>query len=103
MPLINYLTHKPDTNDSLNILTQKIADQHAIARGEYGSDYVSGTGANTGQMWGAFLCVTAATFSVLTGNAAGLTGVAIPAGTTFYGMFSAFTLTSGSVLAYRAA
>ena len=53
-----------------------------------------------------FLVLTAATFSAVTASdgyeATGLTGVAFPAGAVLPFRFSAFTLTSGSVLAIKA-
>ena len=50
--------------------------------------------------------VAAATFSEFTGDPAvtgTITGIAFPAGMTIYGRVKSFTLTSGSVIAYKAA
>jgi hypothetical protein len=50
--------------------------------------------------------LTATTFAALTDSLAtgdALTGVALPAGTVLRGRFTAFTLTSGAVRAYKAA
>lgn len=69
-----------------------------------GAIYESGTTAITGQNFCAIWASTAAVFSVLT--ASDWTGdttasFALPAGSTIYGHFTAFTLTSGAVVAYK--
>lgn len=51
-------------------------------------------------------CLTQTTFAALTDTLAtgdALTGFAIPAGTELQGKFTAFTLTSGAVRAYKSA
>ena len=70
------------------------------AIGEHGGAYVADTAAHAGD-WFAIQVVTAATFDVLTGNLTGATGVAFPAGTILFGVFTTFTLSSGAVIAYR--
>lgn len=70
--------------------------------GQYGLVYESGTTALTGVFF-KIHCITETTFDTLTGNQSGdaMTGVAFAAGTIIYGRFTAITLTSGSILAYR--
>jgi hypothetical protein len=85
-----------DTTDS----EQRWQIYNAVYIGAQGSTFVNGTSAQTGQ-WKAIQVVSNAVFSSLTGNVSGLTGATIPAGTTIYGIITAFTLSSGSVLAYN--
>lgn len=73
--------------------------------GRAGAIFESGTTAVSGSFC-AVQVMSEATFSALdwpelSGDA--LTGVAIPTGTVIYGDIQGFTLTSGSVLAYKAA
>jgi hypothetical protein len=80
-------------------------DPNVFTDGKYGSDWIANTDAVTGR-WSAILVIAAATFSLLTGdvsvNHGAVTGVAFPAGTILRGRFTAITLTSGSVVAYKA-
>lgn len=69
--------------------------------GQYGAEYFADTSAHAAD-WFCFDCITATTFTVLTGNVASATGIAFPAGTKIFGRFTTFTLTSGSVIAYKA-
>ena len=69
-----------------------------------GSINETGTTAVTGVDVCSIVCLTATTFATLTDTLAtgdALTGIALPAGTTLYGKFTAFTLTSGAVRAYK--
>lgn len=69
--------------------------------GIFGADVVSNTNAQTGPFC-AVEFVTAGAFSALTGsNMNSFTGVTFPAGTRILGRISAFTLSSGTVIAYR--
>lgn len=73
--------------------------------GKYGATVETGTTAKTGS-WFAIQMIEDSVFSTLTsanwdGDAA--TGVTFPAGQVIYGAFTAFTLTSGKVIAYKAA
>lgn len=73
--------------------------------GQAGAVFESGTTAVTGGFC-AIHVIAEAVFSALdwpelSGDT--LTGVTIPAGTTIFGEISGFTLTSGSVLAYKGA
>jgi hypothetical protein len=67
-----------------------------------GADFYNDTNAKTGSWWKIYV-VSAATFTTLTHNLGGntMTGVAFPAGTELIGLFTAITLTSGSVIAFR--
>ncbi len=71
--------------------------------GRNGALYESGTTAITGNFW-AIHCLTDTVFSLLTApelTGDTITGVTFTAGTIFYFRVTAFTLTSGSVLAYK--
>lgn len=73
-------------------------------KGQFGMTYESGTTAVTGTYW-MIKVVTAATFSLLTiagQDGDTITAVEFPVGTELMGQISAFTLTSGSVYAYKA-
>jgi hypothetical protein len=76
-------------------------------KGEGGSTNIDDTNARTGR-WDVIDVITAATFTTLTeqtsqAEAGGTvkTGKAWPAGTKLYGIFTAITLTSGWIVAYR--
>ena len=89
--------------DSENISLRKIEKDTSLSVGQYGAVYESGTTAITGN-FGAILALEATTFAALTSaNWTGdtLAGLVVPAGTTIYGNFTAFTLTSGRVVAYN--
>lgn len=92
----------PSVGDETESLGAKLL--HVLGGGS-GAEVVSNTAPRTYRTLG-FLVLTSATFSAATADsgylAAGLTGVAYPAGTTLPFRLSAFTLTSGSVLAIRA-
>lgn len=67
-----------------------------------GAQMVTGTGSGTGP-FNAIFCVAATTFSAwseqgLTGT---MTGIAFPANSWIYGRINSFTLTSGTVRAYK--
>jgi hypothetical protein len=76
-----------------------IAGALAYARG--GSQTITGTSAQTGD-WVAIVGVTPFSFTTLTGTHSGSSGVTYPAGHVIYGRFSAITLATGTVDAYRA-
>lgn len=74
-----------------------------ITLGMAGSVNETGTTAKTGLFF-AITCLTDTVFALLTDQMADgdtLVGVTLPAGTTLYGRFTAFTLTSGAVRAYK--
>lgn len=69
--------------------------------GIYGAAVVTSTAAQTGS-WIAIEFISSGAFSAFTGqDMTGFTGVTFPAGTRIVGRISAFTLSSGSVIAYR--
>ena len=70
--------------------------------GQRGAKIVTNTAANTGEFC-ALQILEDATFSALTWPEleGALTGFSIPAGTVIYGQITAFTLSSGKVLAYK--
>lgn len=74
--------------------------------GRFGWDLNTTTGAQTSGNWFAILCLSATVFATLTdvgpNSRTGTIGSALfPAGALIYGAFTNFTLTSGSVIAYR--
>ncbi len=78
------------------------ADRQAF--GKEGFYFESGTTAVTGTFC-AIACVEDTVFSAITmpkASGDALTGVTFPAGFTIYGDCTAFTLTSGKVIAYEA-
>lgn len=79
----------------------KATDCMENSMGIYGASVVTTTAAQSGN-WVAIEFITAGAFSVFTGqDMTGFTGVTFPAGTRILGRISAFTLSSGSVVAYR--
>jgi hypothetical protein len=94
----------PQAGDSLETLLARVARGLALATGAYGTDYVSNTDAKTGA-WFCIYIDSAAVFSLLTmdNDTGTMTGVTHPAGKYLFGQVSAFTLTSGTVTAYRSA
>lgn len=72
--------------------------------GQNGAEIVTGAAASgAAGPWSAISMVAATTFSAITiGNSTGtFTGVAFPAGFVLYGPITAFTLTSGTCVAYK--
>lgn len=79
-------------------------DALLTALGQRGFVYVGDTTATTGN-FAAIQVVADAVFSSLTAlnsTVGGLAGATLYAGTIIYGPFTAFTLTSGKVIAYKA-
>lgn len=73
----------------------------SITSGQFGSQLITDTTAVTGS-FKAISVVSDCVFTTLTGNMTGtITGVTFPAGFTLYGEFTAITLASGSVIAYK--
>lgn len=75
-----------------------------LTLGQNGATFESGTTALTGNYF-CIHCLTDTVFALLTNSPAWdgdtFTGVTIPGGTYLFGRFSAITLTSGSILAYK--
>ena len=67
-----------------------------------GAQMVTGSGSATGPFVAIF-CVAATTFSAFSEENSGgtMTGVAFPANSWIYGRINSFTLTSGTVRAYK--
>jgi DNA/RNA endonuclease YhcR with UshA esterase domain len=74
-----------------------------FSMGSVGPEIVTGTGSGTAGPWNAIQFVTAGAFSAITiNNGTGtFTGVTFPAGFTLYGEITAFTLSSGTVVANK--
>ena len=80
------------------------------ALGQLGSDFIGDTNPYTGQ-WGIIYCLTACTFSTLTSGkladgstscmSGTLTGISLSPGMSIYGIFTAITLASGKIVAYK--
>jgi hypothetical protein len=73
--------------------------------GEHGWTLVTTTTAMSGTVWCAITCLSATVFATIGDSGHTLDGTlasaVFPAGVTIYGGFTDFTLTSGSVLAYK--
>jgi len=87
------------------------AAPQALALGQLGSDFIEDTNAHTGS-WGVLQCLTACTFTTLTsGNlpsvpaavcmTGALAGISLSPGMEIRGLFTAITLASGKIIAYR--
>lgn len=100
MSAISFTALGPDKNDSLQILTQKALAANTAAIGVGGSIRVANGAAQNGLACFCIIPNSDAVFAVLTGNAVGQVGKTCPAGIPIYGLFTAFTLTSGDVTAY---
>lgn len=76
----------------------------SIGVGDYGADYIADTNARTGK-WRAIQILTDTVFTTLTAD--NITGsmatLSLTAGQILVGHFTAITLQSGSVMAYRSA
>lgn len=79
-------------------------DAALVSLGQRGFVFVDGTSATPGN-FAAIQVIADAQFSALTAlysTVGGLVGITLSAGTIIYGPFTAFTLTSGKVIAYKA-
>lgn len=69
--------------------------------GAYGSEVITGTGAHTGHWW-KIQALSNATFTLLTGNTTAAFGAqTLTAPYSIVGDFTAITLATGSVIAYK--
>lgn len=94
------------TPQSLQIAIATLLNAQTLADGVYVSNTAQ-TDAPTEQYFKAIYAHTATVVATATSKdneypAGTLTNVAIPAGSTWWGLFSTFTLTSGTVTAYYA-
>jgi hypothetical protein len=89
--------------DSENQSLRKIEKDSSLALGQYGAVYKTAAAALTGGPWGSIQATAAAVVSLTASNWTGdaTTAVDIPAGATIFGNFTAITLTSGKIIAYK--
>jgi hypothetical protein len=106
------MSYASSPNDNENQSLRKInslaygAEQDtSLSLGQFGAVYKSSAGALSGGPWGAIQATAAAVVSVTSGNWTGdaTTAVDIAAGATIFGHFTAITLTSGKIIAYKSA
>lgn len=88
-----------------DITIEGIARDSSLSLGQYGAVYKSSAGSLSGGPWGAIQASTSAVVSVTAANWSGdaTTAVDIPAGATIFGNFTAISLTSGKIVAYKLA
>lgn len=92
--------------DSENISLRKIEKDSSLSLGQYGAVYKSTPGALAAGTYGAIQATVAAVVNVTASNwtdSDATTAIDIAAGVTIFGTFSAVTLTSGKIIAYKAA
>lgn len=74
--------------------------------GQYGCKIVTTTAAQSGTVYCAITCLSATVFATITDTSKTISGTLasalFPAGVTIFGGITDFTLTSGSVIAYKA-
>lgn len=90
--------------DSENQSLRKIEKDSSLAVGQFGAVYKSGAGALSGGPWGAIQATAVAVVSLTSSNwtnSDATTSIDIPAGATIFGNFTAITLTSGKIIAYK--
>lgn len=98
-----------ETQDPQQILFKTLPDLETLGReslGKAGAVYKSSAGALAGGPWGAIQATAAAVVSVTSANwtnSDATTAVDVPAGSTIYGDFTAISLTSGKIIAYKQA
>lgn len=77
-----------------------VQEMMSMQQGRAGSQYVADTVAHPGK-WVELVALTACVIAAITGNAVGFAGATIPAGMSLAGEFTTFTLTSGTLIAYK--
>ena len=89
--------------DSENQSLRKIEKDSSLSLGQYGAVYKTAAAALTGGPWGSIQATAAAVVDVTASNWTGdtTTAVDVPAGATIFGNFTAITLTSGKIIAYK--
>ena len=89
--------------DTENQSLRKIEKDSSLSLGQYGAVYKTAAAALTGGPWGSIQATAAAVVDVTASNWTGdtTTAVDIPAGATIFGNFTAITLTSGKIIAYK--
>lgn len=76
----------------------------STALGQYGAEVITDSVSRSNKNYSAITVLADANFSTLTGkdiSGNAITGFAIPAGVSLFGIFTAVTLTSGKVIAYN--
>lgn len=102
---------QPSSSDNENYSLRKINQlafdsekDSSLALGQFGAVYKSAAGALSGGPWGAIQATAAAVVSLTSGNwtnSDATTAIDISAGATIFGNFTAITLTSGKIIAYK--
>lgn len=104
---------QPSSSDNENYSLRKINQlafdaekDSSLSLGQHGAVYKTATGDLAGGPWGAIQATTTAVVSVTSDNwtnSDATTAVDIAAGATIFGSFSAISLTSGKIIAYKSA
>jgi hypothetical protein len=103
---------QPSSSDNENYSLRKINQlafdaekDSSLSLGQHGAVYKTAAAALTGGPWGAIQATATAVVNVTSGNWTGdaTTAVDIAAGATIFGNFTAITLTSGKIIAYKSA
>ena len=93
--------------DSENQSLRKIEKDTSLSLGQYGAVYKTAPGALSGGPWGAIQATATASVNVTssnwTNNSDATTGIEILIGATIFGNFTAITLVSGKIIAYKTA
>lgn len=106
------MAYEPSSDDNQNYSLRKInqlaADSEkdsSLSLGQHGAVFKTAAGALSGGPWGSIQATAAAVVDVTASNWTGdaTTAVDIPAGATIFGNFTAITLTSGKIIAYKSA
>ena len=74
---------------------------HIVPAGAGGASSFADTAVHTGK-WSKITAVTATVVAASQSNIAGLNGFSLAAGQSIEGIFTSITLTSGSIIAYKA-
>ena len=103
---------QPSSSDNENYSLRKINQlafdsekDSSLSLGQFGAVYKTAAGSLSGGPWGSIQATAAAVVDVTASNWTGdaTTAVDIPAGETIFGNFTAITLTSGKIIAYKSA
>ena len=104
---------QPSSSDNENYSLRKINQlafdsekDSSLSLGQYGAVFKTAAGALSGGPWGAIQATATASVNVTSGNwtnSDATTGIEIQAGATIFGNFTAITLVSGKILAYKTA
>jgi hypothetical protein len=102
---------QPSSSDNENYSLRKINQlafdsekDSSLSLGQFGAVYKTAAGSLSGGPWGAIQATAAAVVSLTSGNwtnSDATTAIDIPAGATIFGNFTAITLTSGKIIAYK--